>query len=148
MKKALAVVVFVLLTACNVRETDPYGLSGEWNRVGKETIVIQGRHGKAIGKNEIEVPIELEYLEGGKIRILENNQTADYLENFVPRIVAENIYTNQSVQNTYFLIRKIEDDRLEIMVHGWQVFYSVENQIYYVVPHLDDEVWTRIETKK
>ena len=145
MKKSLLVVFILLLSACGVRDTDPYGLSGEWHRSEKETIVIQGRHGKAVAQNKAEIPIELEYQMGGEVRILEKNQTPDYLENFIPRLVAENIYTNQFVRETYFLIRKIEDNRLEIMVHGWQVFYSIENQIYYVVPHLKDEVWTRIK---
>lgn len=145
MRKFVMLVILLLFVSCGVRNTDSYGINGEWNRNGKEVVILRGRHGKLKGKNGAEVPIEVKYEDEGVVEIYPSAYSAAYLENFLPRDVAEHIYTNETIRQTSFLIRKIEDNRLTVMVKGWQVFYSLENHIYYVVPHLQDEVWKRIK---
>ncbi len=131
-----------MLSACPVRPES--NINGSWSRGSKARIVIKGNSGTLTGENGKSIPIKVEYQKNGNIIIREINHTPGFLENYIPKEVAIQIYTNALVRNTYYQLTRETNGNLTAHIYAWEVFYDYDYKPYYIIPKDFIETW---ETK-
>jgi hypothetical protein len=117
---------------------------GQWRKSvdAKATIIIKGKHGRVIANNGGEIPIEVRYLSPTRIKIIESNYNARYLENWLPRYVAKELEGSPRLK-AYSILDIIDSDTLRGTSYGWQIRYDTL-QVQSIDAITNPENWKRI----
>ena len=146
MKYKIALVSFaVLFFACTRLVKPPVDINGYWMRGRRTRIIIDNYKGVIVGENGESIGADIEYLSEERIKITEKDHTPKFIANYGPERVADIIFTNELVKNTYYILTPMEDEnKISVFVSAWQAYFDFEYDVYYVMSFTNSEVWTRI----
>ena len=115
---------------------------GKWQRGTRAVIVINGKKGRIIAKNGAEIPIQVKYLNEKSVKIIEEEYTVDYLINWLPKKIAQQL-VQAKVLKAYSILEIIDENTLRGKVYGWNVIHDNE-VVQDVQPYVSNEEWKRL----
>jgi len=115
---------------------------GKWQRGSKAVIVITGKKGRIIAKNGAEIPIVVKYLNDKTVKILEEEYTVDYLVNWLPKRIAQQLVQSRALK-AYSILEIIDENTLRGKVYGWNVIHNNE-VVQDIQPYVSAEEWKRV----
>lgn len=120
--------------------------NGKWRKAStgsKSMIVIDGKAGKIIAANGGQIPIIVRYISNDIVKIYETQYNPDYLSNWLPPFVAQEVYQNEAITNTYSILKIIDKDTLVGIAYSWQVQYD-SNIVESISQFITNEEWIRV----
>ncbi len=115
---------------------------GKWKRGTKAVIVITGKKGRIVAKNGAEIPITVHYLNEKTVKIVEEEYNVDYLVNWLPKKIAQQLVQTRALR-AYSILEIIDENTLKGKVYGWNVVHD-ENVVQDIQPYVSAEEWKRI----
>ncbi|NPV38923.1 MAG: hypothetical protein HPY78_06565 [Brevinematales bacterium] len=115
---------------------------GKWQRGSKAIIVITGKKGRIIARNGAEIPIVVRYLNEKTVKILEEEYTVEYLVNWLPKRIAQQLVQTKALR-AYSILEIIDENTLKGTVYGWNVIHNNE-VVQDIQPYVSAEEWKRI----
>lgn len=120
---------------------------GQWKKDStgsKAIIIIKGKTGRIIGKNGAEIPIIVKYINEKTVKILEYEYNPEYLSNWLPDEIANQVYKDEFLKKTYSILKIIDDDTLRGTSYAWQVYHN-NKTVQKIEPLVSNEEWKRIK---
>lgn len=115
---------------------------GKWQRGTKAVIVITGKKGRIIARNGAEIPIVVRYLSEKRVKIIEEEYTAEYLVNWLPKKIAQQLVQTKALK-AYSILEIIDENTLKGTVYGWNVIHNNE-VVQDIQPYISAEEWKRL----
>lgn len=115
---------------------------GKWQRGTKAVIVINGKKGRIIAKNGAEIPIAIRYLSEKMVKIIEEEYTVDYLVNWLPKKIAQQLVQAKALR-AYSILEIIDENTLRGKVYGWNVIHQ-DDVVQDIQPYVSAEEWKRL----
>ncbi|URA09861.1 hypothetical protein [Thermospira aquatica] len=115
---------------------------GKWQRGTRAVIVITGKKGRIVAKNGAEIPITVHYLNEKTVKIVEEDYNVQYLINWLPKKIAQQLVQTKALR-AYSILEIIDENTLKGKVYGWNVVHD-EDVVQDIQPYISAEEWKRI----
>ncbi|MCX7881911.1 MAG: hypothetical protein N2314_01680 [Brevinematales bacterium] len=115
---------------------------GKWQRGSKAIIVITGKKGRIIARNGAEIPIVIRYLNEKTVKIVEEDYNVEYLVNWLPKKIAQQLVQTKALR-AYSILEIIDENTLKGTVYGWNVIHN-NDVVQDIQPYVSAEEWKRV----